>query len=76
MATLRRFFDHHQITRRKTIHASEQDCAHIVERRWAWFKSQLDLDPEGLVFSDETWAQPTWRVAMVDADAASGSAPA
>jgi len=28
----------------------------ILKRREAWFESQLDLDPEKLVFIDETWA--------------------
>ncbi len=27
-----------------------------MKRREAWFESQLDLDPEKLVFIDETWA--------------------
>jgi hypothetical protein len=27
-----------------------------VKRREAWFDSQPDLDPERLVFIDETWA--------------------
>jgi hypothetical protein len=27
-----------------------------MKRRQAWFDSQLDLDPEKLVFIDETWA--------------------
>jgi hypothetical protein len=27
-----------------------------LKRRQAWFESQLDLDPERLVFIDETWA--------------------
>ena len=27
-----------------------------MKRREAWFESQLDLDPERLVFIDETWA--------------------
>ena len=27
-----------------------------MSRRHAWFDSQLDLDPEHLVFIDETWA--------------------
>lgn len=40
---------------KKTAHASEQDRADIKERRKAWFDSQLDLDPEKLVFIDETW---------------------
>lgn len=40
---------------KKTAHASEQDRTDIKERREAWFDSQLDLDPEKLVFIDETW---------------------
>ncbi len=28
----------------------------MLSRRWAWFESQIDLDPERLVFVDETWA--------------------
>jgi transposase len=27
-----------------------------LKRREAWFEGQLDLDPDGLVFIDETWA--------------------
>ena len=27
-----------------------------MKRREAWFEEQLDLDPERLVFIDETWA--------------------
>jgi transposase len=41
---------------KKTAHASEQDRPDIVKRRQAWFENQLDLDPEKLVFIDETWA--------------------
>lgn len=40
---------------KKTAHASEQERADIKERREAWFDGQLDLDPEKLVFIDETW---------------------
>ncbi|MFO1125116.1 MAG: transposase [Methylocystis sp.] len=40
----------------KTAHASEQDRPDIVKRREDWFDGQLDLDPEKLVFIDETWA--------------------
>jgi transposase len=53
VAVLRASPDHAQ---KKTAHASEQDRPDIVERRWAWFEGQLDLDPERLVFIDETWA--------------------
>lgn len=28
----------------------------MLSRRWAWFEGQVDLDPERLVFVDETWA--------------------
>jgi transposase len=37
-------------------HAIEQDRPDILKRREAWFEEQLDLDPERLVFIDETWA--------------------
>ena len=40
---------------KKTAHASEQDRPDILKRREDWFESQLDLDPERLVFIDETW---------------------
>jgi len=41
---------------KKTAHASEQDRPDILKRREEWFDGQLDLDPERLVFIDETWA--------------------
>lgn len=41
---------------KKTAHASEQDRPDILKRRQDWFNGQLDLDPEHLVFIDETWA--------------------
>lgn len=40
---------------KKTAHASEQDRPDVKARREAWFEGQLDLDPERLVFIDETW---------------------
>lgn len=52
MAVLRPAPDH---ARKKTAHASEQDRLDIKEQRRAWFESQPDLDPERLVFIDETW---------------------
>ena len=55
--TIRRSFADHAITRKKkTTRASEQDRPDVLKRRQAWFESQLDLDPERLVFIDETWA--------------------
>ena len=40
----------------KTAHAAEQDRPDILSRRAAWFERQPELDPERLVFIDETWA--------------------
>jgi transposase len=45
--------DHAQ---KKTAHAAEQNRPDLRKRREAWFEGQLDLDPERLVFIDETWA--------------------
>ncbi len=45
---------HH--AQKKTAHASEQDRPDVLKRREDWFEGQLDLDPERLVFIDETWA--------------------
>jgi hypothetical protein len=39
---------------KKTGHAIEQDRPDILSQRRAWFDSQLDLEPERLVFIDET----------------------
>lgn len=52
MAVLRPASDHAQ---KKTAHATEQDRPDILKRREEWFDGQLDLDPERLVFIDETW---------------------
>ena len=46
---------HH--AQKKTAHASEQDRPDVLKRRQAWFDAQPDLDPERLVFIDETWAK-------------------
>ncbi|WP_174285326.1 IS630 family transposase [Sphingomonas bacterium] len=57
LGTIWRFFDRRGITRKKkTAHASEQDRPDILKRREDWFEGQLDLDPDRLVFIDETWA--------------------
>jgi transposase len=53
MAVLRAARDYAQ---KKTAHATEQDRPDILKRREEWFDGQLDLDPEQLVFIDETWA--------------------
>jgi transposase len=41
---------------KKTAHAAEQDRPDVLRQRWAWFESQIDLDPDRLVFVDESWA--------------------
>ena len=41
------------------MHASEPDRPDIMKRRQDGFDGQLDLDPERLVFIDETWASTT-----------------
>ena len=41
---------------KKTTRAEEQDRPDVLSRRQAWFESQLDREPERLVFIDETWA--------------------
>jgi hypothetical protein len=41
---------------KKLAYASDQDRPDVLRKREAWFTGQLDLDPERLVFIDETWA--------------------
>jgi transposase len=41
---------------KKTAHASEQERPDVAARRHAWFEAQPELDPEHLVFIDETGA--------------------
>ena len=56
LSTVGRFFTRHGITRKKkTAHASEQKRPDVLKRREDWFDGQPDLDPERLVFIDETW---------------------
>lgn len=54
--TLRRFFLRHDITQKKSAHGAEHDRPDVLSRRWDWFENQPDLDPDHLVFIDETWA--------------------
>ena len=53
MALLRQARNHVQ---KKTAHASEQQRPDVLARRRAWFDSQPELDPERLIFIDETGA--------------------
>ena len=57
LSTIWRFFARHKITLKKSAHAAEQDRPDILARRRAWFDGQLDLDPERLIFIDETGAR-------------------
>src|SRR5208282_1833203 len=41
---------------KKSLHASEQQRPDIAAARENWRAEQPDLDPERLVFIDETWA--------------------
>ena len=41
---------------KKTAHAAEQERPDVALRRQAWFDAQPDLDPEKLIFIDETGA--------------------
>jgi hypothetical protein len=47
------------MTRKKTGHAVEQDRADVLGKRRAWFEAQPGLEPENLVFIDETWTATT-----------------
>ena len=44
------------LTFKKTAHAAEQDRPDVAAAREAWFENQPDLDPQALVFIDETGA--------------------
>ena len=55
-STIWRFLDRRDLTFKKTAHASEQARPDVAARREAWFAQQPDLDPERLVFIDETGA--------------------
>lgn len=50
------FFARRGIMLKKSAHAAEQERPDILKRRREWFETQLDRDPERLVFIDETWA--------------------
>jgi hypothetical protein len=41
---------------KKTAHAAEQDRPDVLKRRRTWFEGQVDLNPDRLVFVDETGA--------------------
>ena len=43
------------VVQKKTGHADEQAREDVAKARRAWFEEQPDLDPERLIFIDETW---------------------
>ena len=43
------------VVQKKSAHASEQNREDVAAAREAWFEAQPDLDPERLIFIDETW---------------------
>jgi hypothetical protein len=45
---------------------SRADRPTLMSQREEWFESQIDLDPQRLVFIDETSARQRWRVSMVE----------
>jgi len=49
-----RFFDRHGISLKKSLRAAEQDRPDVAAARTAWAENQPKLDPERLVFIDET----------------------
>ena len=55
-STVWRFFHRRGITFKKTAHASEQQRPDVLRGRRAWIEAQPDLEPEKLVFVDETGA--------------------
>ncbi len=59
---------------KKTGHAQEQDRPDVLSAREAWFDGQLDLDPETLIFVDETGASTKMAAGTDALLAASGFA--
>jgi transposase len=54
--TVSRFLASHNITLKKTLHAAEQQRPDVVEARRVFIRRQPALDPDRLVFIDETSA--------------------
>jgi transposase len=45
------------VAKKKTLVASEQDRPDVIEKRTQWRASQAQIDPDQVVFIDETWAK-------------------
>ena len=55
--TIWTFLDRCDLTfKKKSAHAAEQNRPDVLAEREDWFEGQLDLDPEKLVFVDESFA--------------------
>ncbi|WP_162870758.1 hypothetical protein [Acetobacter pomorum] len=61
LSTIWRCLDRHDMTVKKTAHASEPTRPDVAQRREAWFDSQADLDPTRLVFIDKTAVSTSLR---------------
>src|SRR4029453_10710293 len=60
IGTIWTFLDRHPPTvKKKSAHAAEQNRPDVLAEREDWFEGQLDLDPEKLVFVDESFATTT-----------------
>ena len=53
-SALQRFFDRHNVSFKKSLHAAEQKRADVARARRRWIREQGMLDPARLVFIDET----------------------
>ena len=52
-----RFYLKAGISFKKSLHAAEQDRPDVARKRERWKRHQARLDPNRLVFIDETWAK-------------------
>ena len=44
-------------SKKKTLIAAEQERKDVAEKRAAWRETQQEIDPDRVVFIDETWAK-------------------
>ena len=54
----------------------EQDRPDVLKRRREWFEDQVDLEPERLIFIDETWASTNMAGTTAVPGKVNGCAPA
>jgi transposase len=60
---------------KKSVVAGERDRPDVARRRAQWIKYQDRVEPDRLVFIDETWPEPIWRPRGVGRRAARGLPP-